>query len=303
MPLRRSRANAIAVPAAPAVRWIASTHFRECAKSRTRPDQFLSMTGRVVVVICMFLLATASASAQAISGKVLDVATERPIAGALVSALRGKVPLAVALSDSLGAFVLRFPRSGGVQVGVERIGYASFVSDSLELPREEILHVEVRLIPQPIVLPEITAVATEGRNWRRDQFLDRQRTGFGRYLGPKELEEKPIISTVQAILRIGGGRFLLDDRATGIIARRIPDRGPQYCVPRIYIDGTQAVQSALGTMDRRPRGIVIDDFVNPSLIRGVEVYPNTMEAPPQFQSILGGDCPIIAIWTVYSFGR
>jgi hypothetical protein len=49
--------------------------------------------------------------------------------------------------------------------------------------------------------------------------------------------------------------------------------------------------------------VPINSYVSPDAILGIEVYRNPAQAPPEFQRPFMADCPIVLIWTNYSFGN
>jgi hypothetical protein len=96
-----------------------------------------------------------------VSGRVLDVTTGSPIAGAVVylpDIRRGSV------TDETGGFVMEQMPVGDFKWRIQRLGYATWEADS---PLQDGDWFTVRLLPRPEVIAGITVVADAFENRRR----------------------------------------------------------------------------------------------------------------------------------------
>ena len=95
-----------------------------------------------------------------VGGRVLDAATQEPIADAVVRLTDAPV---LAVTDSSGRFLLRGVPTGTHSWQISRIGYAAWTED-VEVTEEDEL--TIRLLPQPEVLQGLVVVG--------DRFRDRR---------------------------------------------------------------------------------------------------------------------------------
>jgi hypothetical protein len=239
---------------------------------------------------------TGSVSAQEIRGRVLDVTTEEPLAAAVVSVVGGdSTLLAMTLSDSTGAFLLRVPESGIGRLRVERLGYTTVESLPLDLAHLGAVPLEARLQPHPIELEGVTATARLRFNRNLEGFLRRQTHGFGRYAGPAKIAAMKPVDASQVLWHLS--TRLMPDPDGGVRARAF--RSGPYCYPRIYVDRNLINDR---NSEGQPVAAQLDFHLSPQSIRAVEVYDKPYQAPPYFQEPDMADCPVVVIWTDYGFG-
>lgn len=248
--------------------------------------------------------------AQSIRGKVTDVATGKPIATALVALIDADGSLgSAATTDASGMFFLRIPGSDSVRVRVSRLGYANVESIPLGIAVGDTLHLDVGLRPVPVEIAGVTATAP--RTADHERFLARQRTGFGQYLGPEDIEKMKPTSTATLLVGMPNAHLRLGSSGRTIVAKPRDQR--LSCVPAVYVDGdlleedSPANQSTGFTPFRseaptRDGGVRIDAFVRAESVRAVEVYRNPAQAPPEFQQAFMPDCAVVVIWTTHGFG-
>lgn len=212
--------------------------------------------------------------------------------------------LAVAVTDLTGAYVVASSVVERVRLDVQRVGYNPLLSEPIALTFGESVRLDLTLSPAPIPLEPVVATATPVQSWNLDRFMERQRTGGGRYLGPQQIAELAPRSAIQAVLRTGAGQFLADERGNGLLMRG--DRNI-YCVPRVFIDGTEQL-----TPDERRRsggrrgltGFNVDALIPVSSIRGVEVYSRLSDAPVEYRRGFEREsvCGIVLFWTDRALG-
>ncbi len=128
---------------------------------RTRLPRALSILPLALALAAPLAPARAQAGRHAVAGTVVDSATGRPLAAAVVVIGRRQV-----LTDSLGRFAVRDVGDGNALVEVRQLGYASrtlpvAVSDGMAA-------VAVALAPDPVMLRAITVMADRFRS-RREQ--------------------------------------------------------------------------------------------------------------------------------------
>lgn len=226
-----------------------------------------------------------AAGAARIHGVVFERGTRAPVQGVAIAlrlrseAPEGFAPPPPAFTDEEGAFTLARLIGGPYDIEITRIGYQTLV-DSLFVPEDAAVQVEVELVPEAleldpifvIVEPRMTYLETSG-------FYDRRARGFGRFIDRDEIEAR-IPSNVSDLLRtIPGirvapvGRF---SRQNVVLMRN-------NCVPELYLDGF-----------RVSRSMSVDELLNPDDVEAVEIYRGPAEMPPEFSS---GGCGALVVWT------
>lgn len=116
------------------------------------------------------LLALAAAAsphashAQTLQGRVLDRATQQPLADAEVTLVDAQgEAAATARSGADGSFRVTGSAAGAYRVTARKLGYQTMLSSVLQLAEGEVLQVEARLTPQQTeVVAEAAAGAPEG---------------------------------------------------------------------------------------------------------------------------------------------
>lgn len=210
--------------------------------------------------------AAAAARGAQLRGLVVDSAG-LPVAGAHIGVSSGGE---TTTTDSTGRFALSGLASGSQTVVVRRVGYVPaqlVVHLSRRTPRD----VVVRLGPSIPMLESVVVEATRNIALERVGFAERKRTGAGRYLSPSDLARRHAVE-VSDLMR------LFPPLRPGPLGGS--------CT-RYWVDGM-----------RWPGDI--DDFVSPSEIAAMEVYPQAF-APSEFR--LGiEDCRVVVIWTKWKLG-
>lgn len=252
-----------------------------------------SRTTRILLTLLLAVGGSvAGLSGQSIEGRLMDGETGEPIILAPVTLLLGTGEVVDrTFTDEGGFFVLASPDPGSFFLRAERMGFSSRVDGIFELGEGGRLMVEFRLRKAPIALDTLN-IAVERRDpkLRLLGFYDRQRAGFGRFIGPEELESRAAVQATDLFRMIP--RVRVNERPFGnstiTIAGSLSARGTP-CYPRVLIDGF--VVSRGGPEAARP-----DLWVSPGEITGIEVYRGSAETPLQFGG--GSDsCGVILIWT------
>jgi hypothetical protein len=129
---------------------------------------------------------------------------------------------------------------------------------------------------------KIVAARVRGRDIRG--FLERSRSGMGRYLTEEQISRRGALVTSDLFRVIPGLQVL--PTPLGDTQVKMRSSFGDDCDPSFYVDG------------HHMRNLTADDingFVDPREIAGIEVYTGGGQ-PPQFSDGLSG-CGAIVIWT------
>ena len=124
------------------------------------------------------------------------------------------------------------------------------------------------------------------------EFSDRQRSGFGRFIGPDEIERRrpqrltTLLETIPS-LRMGtnnDGKRYVTGRHNGCVA--------------YYVDGMRWSSTNPTDVDMSP-----DAFLSGAELAAVEVY-DELSAPAEFirYSNRGQPCAVVVVWTKFKLG-
>jgi hypothetical protein len=84
---------------------------------------------------------------------------ERPVGGAIVRLLEGSVEVSRGLSDEIGRLSLRVSRKGVYRLKIDRIGYASFFTETFSIGSDEVIQKRIGLPSNIVHLPEIRTIS------------------------------------------------------------------------------------------------------------------------------------------------
>lgn len=188
-------------------------------------------------------------------------------------------------SASDGGFALSGLPTGSYILETVAIGYQPS-REVIELRPDEAVTVNTRL-ERLLTLDTVQVRALRRRALGPNVagFEERRQRGFGKFLGPDELDRRVasqasdlfrMIPGVRVVPGFGGDRVLLrgDFRGT--------------CVPTMFLDGMRILD--MGGVNS------INSYVAPMEIRAVEVYVSGAATPPEFSNGLS-TCGSIVIWT------
>jgi hypothetical protein len=229
---------------------------------------------------------SATSSAQVVSGRVLEAGSSRPVDAAVVSLLANGRSLVSVESDSAGFFHLPVPRPGRYGLRVERLGYATALSDSLEVGSRENVEIVIRLGVTAVPLDPLTVVERRSSLAFRTEFERRleagRRSGQGWFVTREALDSAGPVP-ISAVL--GRQPLLTVQTGPGGGARPV-SLSHGGCAPTLYLNGARMTFAA---------GESLDDFVSTDNLEGIEIYRNRMETPPEYVGI--GHCGAIVFWT------
>lgn len=211
-----------------------------------------------------------------LTGRILNTAGG-PIQSARVS-IDGAAP--VAISNERGEFTLDSLPSGTQTVEVRKIGYAA-VEKPIELSARTAAQTTITL--DVAELAPVRIVAGSDRVLEDLGFEDRKRRGLGTFLDGEKIAREAVrfsdaMRTVPG-LRVqpaGNGRSVLTN-----------SRDPVGGCVLTWVDNVIWREMTPGD---------IDDFVQPSEVRAVEVYSSN-NTPPQFQMAGQTSCAAVVVWT------
>lgn len=236
------------------------------------------------------------ATGQSVRGRVLELGSDRPVAAAGIILIDEKgAPVASAIADTSGNFVLRAPRPGRYWARAQRLGYVNTLSPVIELAENLTAEVTIRMEIRGIPFDTLTVVQKRnGLELGRSQFMRRCRSSEG-------------ICLTEARIRRSGAAWPND------LFESIPGMAVMYTTRG------STVRSMVGwgcfvifvNHQIRPSNS-IDDLVMEDIV-GIEVYRSYKEVPRELrQSILAdsvwpsgpdvplkqiGPCGIARVWT------
>lgn len=186
-------------------------------------------------------------------------------------------------TDGNGRFDLRGAATGTQLLDVRAVGL-----EVLRIPVDLFAGdtTSRRLTMSPVrKLATVEVRANRARLMGQDMidFEARRNRGVGRFFGPEDLIALDPVRIGSLVQRVPGVKVVQD----GMFGDRILMRGSgfsMYCAPDIWLDGFRVVND--GTMD---------SFIQPQLIRAVEVYTSATSLPPQYVS--GNLCGAIVLWS------
>jgi len=275
--------------------------------------------GVALTTVLLALAGAQAAGAQHVRGRLLDLASNEPLAAGLVTLLAANgTSLITAVSDREGYWVLQVPAAGAYYIEAKRLGYQPWMTGLVEVKRGDDLSSVFHLRRLPITLPavEVSAAATR-RYLELAGFYERQRADFGHYVTPEDIEKRQAAKITDLLTSLPGVNLVsLSAGSVGAVSVRL--RGSNLsqggiCRPRVFVDGvlyargdSRPKRADNGDVERRvedeiqelDKSLSLDDIGHPSTIAAIEVYRSATQVPVQF----GGTsvetlCGVIVIWT------
>jgi len=277
------------------------------------------MKTRAAVLLATIGL-TQPAEAQRLSGRLLELVSNQPIAFGLVTLLpAGGQGSRTAVADNDGYWSIQVPGPGAYYVAAKRLGYEPWVSGPITIGPADDLTSVFHLRPLPVMLDpvEVSGIATR-RHLELAGFYERQMGNFGHFMTPEQIEKRRATRVTDLLLGLPGVQLV---SMTGGSAgpRFVQLRGGTLsrggiCRPRVFVDGLmfargdsrplrlvtdEATETAIDEQIQRiDQGLSLDDIGSPSTIAAIEVYRSASQVPVQF----GGTsvetlCGVIVIWT------
>lgn len=238
----------------------------------------------VVCGVSLLAAAPGGLHAQAvIKGRLLSQQVRHPLADAEV--VLQELKRSVTTGDS-GYF-----RLAGVPLGVHQLLFRriGFVPAYATLRVEAADSVNLEILMEAVV-PELeTIIVTAPRvtSSRITAFLDRMRTGQGKYLPPAQLRSREM-DQLGDILQENGIRVVPDPRAFAEYAFGRSKRGVR-CPMRVVLDGLEL----RGDPEAPPNLRRVDV----RRLEAVEIYLSETTAPLEFGIPQPGSCGLLVLWT------
>lgn len=278
---------------------------------------------RIALGLTFLLGAATPLLAQAVQGRVVDLESEKPVAGAtvtLVALAGGRVASQVTGND--GRFRLTARTAGFFRIEIQRLGSRKVVDGPFELETGQTREAgyQIRLVPLQLDPIEVVAERAAAQRFLREAgFFERQKADFGKFVNRDEIEARKarrftdLLSTVAGVrLTPGTGGF---DRSSLRLRGSALSSGGA-CHPRVYLDGLVVVQGDARPWSRQMPGnpnaqateiaaaeferteVAIDDIVMPDDVEALEIYRSGAQVPAKFGGTsTATQCGVIAIWT------
>jgi hypothetical protein len=236
----------------------------------------------VCVLALLVWLSAGSAAGQVVRGTLREEGSGEPVAGAAVSLLNAAGrDRATTVTDASGSFTMRAPNQGVYWLRLTPTGHQSVESRPFAITRADTLDLPLTTRSQVTMLEGVTVRASTSQNRNFAGFLTREQNGFGRFLGPEQVQRQTFGVTGEFLVGLVPG---LDYREPNVYFR---NRG-RYCAPMILLDGARFS----GVMDEIPA----------AQVRAIEVYDQPALIPPELTLSPFNTCGAIAIWTFYGLG-
>jgi hypothetical protein len=185
-----------------------------------------------------------------------------------------------ARTDSGGRFVFRNVPTGTRQIEVMAIGLTP-VAQSVDVAPGDTAVVVIE-IGKAVPLAPVRVVATHQERIAR-AIAERQKFGYGYYADTTTLATNGTIAGLLTTFPQARVQNMARGRAIGNYVVTFSDDKGGTCNAILFLDGTRVPPTTL-------------NFIHPSDVAAVEVYPHKNEVPTDF-ALVGNPCGVIAFWT------
>lgn len=277
-------------------------------------------SSRVLMLVFLALQgAAASASAQRLQGRLLDLETEQPLYAGLVTLLAAnRREIVTVVTDVDGQWSLAVPGPGAYYVSARRLGYRPWVHGPFDIQANDSLTAVYHLGRLPLTLDPVVVSAQEMERYLNQAgFYERQRADFGHYVTPGDIDRRQATRVTDLLSSLPGVKLVATGNVGGLAVQlrgsNLSEGG--LCRPRVFVDGllyargdarpARSTTNAAATeqriedqIQRVDQGFSLDDIGHPSTIAAIEVYRSASQVPVQF----GGAsvetlCGVIVVWT------
>ena len=188
----------------------------------------------------MQVIAANAALAQAIRGRVYDLATGAGVPNAEVAIWRGAVPLSTVRSDSTGLFLVGVRDTGTYQLISRKVGFFGGAIGDLHMTSRDTFELLVRM---ERIVQVLKTLKVEGEKAGIDftsGFEERRKKGIGYYVGPEDIARRGFARAPELVWGVPGLTVVTDASQAGLpIQRILSNRASVFgaCEPTIFIDG------------------------------------------------------------------
>jgi len=234
--------------------------------------------------LTVFILYASVVQAKTVLGTMVEVKTRTPITNGVVMILDGKNNLReMDVTDSLGRFGFENVTLRKFNIRTYRYGYLDVSAGPFSFAERDTFLMMVEIMPEPIELDSLSIEGSQINAYLDNVgFYGRMKKGQGTFISEAEIDFQSPHSMADLIRNIPGmmclstgGDFSTNIYSTRYIHHEIP--------VHVYVDGAAVDPEVLNIID-------------PNQVRGVEVYPSSIEAPSRYRGnwYAGG---VILIWT------
>ena len=187
------------------------------------------------------------------------------------------------VTDSLGRFSFRDMSIKKFNIKTYRYGYLDVNAGPFAFADRDTFLMMVELVPEPIELDSLSIEGQQINNYLEGVgFYRRMKKGLGTFISEADIKAQSPRDMADLIRNAPGMMCLSSDATTSFnvySTRYIHHQIPVH----LYVDGAAVSSEFLNVMD-------------PNMVRGVEIYPSSIDAPPQYRGnwYAGG---VILIWT------
>ena len=219
-----------------------------------------------------------------IVGRVLDAATDRPVATAALS-LAGRAQ--EVQTDRQGRFAIAGVPQGDHRIEVRRIGYAD-LGHPVTVSRGLTTELEINLVPAPTELDPLVVTAIRPRRLEVGGFYERKYYGElvsgGTFFTLEDIDRRRPVRITHMLADAPGIRLRCPGSGFRDCWVESPRASGGGCELRGYLDG-----SPVPVRD-------LDSIVLPVEVAGIEVYQGPAQLPPEFAGY-DARCGAVVIWT------
>lgn len=252
--------------------------------------------GRVVTKVFALVPVTANVpeanpSSRVLRGRVTD--TEGGFLGYANIQFNGGNRI---IANDSGYFTITVGTTGPFTLLLRRIGFEPAEVTFPSMP-DTAIHVSMKAVatrlPEQRVTTGAAFVSLDLSGFYR-RMRDRERgTNTGHFVTPEELEFRRPIALTAAVEQFPQIRIRPIPGTSRPLLRNLRIEDHNGCPLTVYLDRVKIQPT-------RFRGQPVDEQVNtlihPSSMAGIEVYPRSAAAPPEFQ-MEAGTCGLVLVWT------
>jgi hypothetical protein len=237
-----------------------------------------------ILFLSAALLIPSAASAQAVRGRLIERETQAPVHGGTVHLVApDSQPVALAITDATGRFVLQAPRPGRYWMLARAPGYETSETDLFAVEAEG-TRVSFVIGRPPVRLETVTAVGiSPADRWWYGGFHRRMaRNVGGRFITAEEIERWHYIQVTDALRSVPSLEVVYGPRGPRVRLRN-PVSLLSACWTMMYLNGMRVDADAINSIPAAD-------------VEGIEVYTRG-DAPAEYNSSMGSACGVVVVWT------